>query len=127
MSVNFLRAFLAVVAMVAVSIATPVQAASYKELVSQGYKTGKLTRGPSGAQGWILSKDKTREFCLMTATSAYVGKAGMVAFTSAGRQVKIDRKVFESHAGSAGPLPQLEDLNAGRPSPDDVGVCRPVK
>ncbi|MGL4487877.1 MAG: hypothetical protein ACRCU5_00340 [Rhizobiaceae bacterium] len=103
-------------------------AESYSGLVKQGYKTGKLTKGPSGAYGWIVTDSKKKFFCKMNVASVYVGKTGMVSFTSSGRKISIDRKVFENAIGGPDPtIPQLEDLEAGRPNNRDVGACTPRK
>ena len=64
----------------------------------------------------------------MKAATAYVGKSGLVSFTSSGRQIKSNRKAFEAYIG--GPdktIPQLSDLKAGRPKERDVGKCLPLK
>jgi hypothetical protein len=107
---------------------SPSLAESYPSLIKQGYKTGKLSKNAAGAQGWTVSNGGTKYFCRMKTTMAYVGNNGMVAFTSAGREIKFDRKTFESHlGGSAGDLPLLSDLKAGRPGKKDVGGCSAVK
>jgi hypothetical protein len=103
-------------------------AESYPSLIKQGYKTGKLSKNAAGALGWTVSNGEKKYFCRMKATMAYAGSNQIVAFTSAGRLVKLDRKTFESHLGSsAGDLPQLSDLKNGKPRDGDVGSCAAVK
>jgi hypothetical protein len=103
-------------------------AESYSSLVKQGYKTGKLSKNAASAQGWTVSNGDKKYFCRMKATMAYEGSNQIVSFTSAGRQVKLDRKTFESHlGGSAGDLPQLSDLKSGKPRSGDVGSCAAAK
>jgi hypothetical protein len=103
-------------------------AESYSSLVKQGYKTGKLSKNAARAQGWTVSNGEKKYFCRMKVTMAYAGSNQIVAFTSAGRSVKLDRKTFESHLGSsAGDLPQLSDLKTGKPRNEDVGFCAAAK
>ena len=103
-------------------------AESYPSLAKQGYKTGKLSRNAAGAQGWTVSNGGTKYFCRMKVTMAYVGANGLVSILSNGRQIKLDRKTFESHlGGSAGDLPQLSDLKAGKLRSKDVGGCSAAK
>lgn len=113
------------------AISMPVSksmAQSYSSLVKQGYKTGKLSKNAAGAQGWTVSNGEKKYFCRLRASLAYVGATGLVSILSNGRQIKLDRKTFESHlGGSAGDLPQLSDLKAGRPGNKDVGGCAAAK
>jgi hypothetical protein len=103
-------------------------AESYPNLVKQGYKTSKLSKGPSGALGWIVTNGEKKFFCKMFVGSVYVGSTGMVGFTASGRKIPMDRKVFENAIGGPDPsIPQLEDLEAGRPNKRDVGPCTPRK
>ena len=121
------KALITVAVCVAISAATAAaaHAASYERLKSQGYETGQLTRAQSGAYGWILSGAGKRYFCRMDATVAYVGSTEMVAFTSSGRQIALDRAVYERSLGNKkAHVPQMSDLKAGRPDPRDVGRCR---
>jgi hypothetical protein len=105
----------------------PSFAASYSDLQSKGYHTGKLTRGASGSLGWVVSNGKEKFFCPMRVGVAYDGK-GMVGFTSSGRQISLDRKVYEQQVGGFDPsLPQLSDLRAGQPNARHVGSCHPVR
>ncbi len=106
---------------------THANAESYAALQGQGYKTSKLTRGASGSLGWFVVGGSTKFFCPMRVTTAQVGKTGLVGFTSSGKQVRLDRKVYEQHAGSASIYPQLSDLQAGRPRPQDVRACVPAR
>ncbi|WP_421857797.1 hypothetical protein [Oricola sp.] len=107
---------------------TAVQAASYKKLKSQGYATGQLTRAASGKHGWVVTGADKRYFCKMNATMAYVGSKKMVAFTSSGRQIPMDRAVFEKSLGNKKVrIPNISDLKAGRPDPRDVGRCSKMK
>jgi hypothetical protein len=103
-------------------------AESYSSLIKQGYKTGKLSKNAAGAQGWTVSNGDMRYFCRMRATMAYVGAAGLVSILSNGRQIKLDRKTFESHIGGPDPtIPQLSALKTGKLNARDVGGCAAVK
>jgi len=109
-------------------ISTQANAESYSRLQASGYKTGNMTRGASGSLGWFVTNGEKRFFCSSGVSLAYNGKNGMVGFTSSGRQITIERKVFEKRAGkNTKGIPQLSDLKAGRLQPSDVGSCRPVK
>ncbi|MBZ9670791.1 hypothetical protein [Mesorhizobium sp. ES1-3] len=106
----------------------PSNAESYSNLQSKGYKTSKLTRGASGSLGWFVSSGEKKFFCKMHVGMAYVGSTKMIGFTSAGAQVPLNRKVYESHAGGHDDaIPQLSDLKAGKPNTRDVGNCAPAK
>ena len=103
-------------------------AESYPGLVSQGYKTGKLSKNAAGAQGWTVSNGEKKYFCRMKATMAYVGGSGLVSILSNGRQIKLDRKTFEAGMGGPDPnIPQLSALKAGKPNDRDVGGCAAAK
>jgi hypothetical protein len=118
-----------IAAAIAVSLATTTaNAESYAGLQKQGYKTGKMSRGKSGAQGWVVSNGEKRFFCKLKSSMAYVGSSGLVSILTNGRQIKLDRKTFEAGIGGPDPdIPQLADLKAGRPSARDVGSCAPLK
>ena len=103
-------------------------AESYPSLVKQGYRTGKLSKNAAGAQGWTVSNGEKKYFCRMKATMAYVGGSGLVSILSNGRQIKLDRKTFESGIGGPDPnIPQLSALKAGKPNERDVSGCAAVK
>ncbi|MES0155731.1 hypothetical protein NKJ81_19280 [Mesorhizobium sp. M0018] len=106
---------------------TPSHAESYSNLQSKGYKTGKLSRGASGSLGWFVSNGEKKYFCRMRAARAYIGTTGMVAFTAAGRQISLDREVYEKYAGFDASIPQLSDLKAGKLNKQAVGNCGPAK
>jgi hypothetical protein len=108
--------------------ATPASAESYASLQKQGYKTGKMSRGASGAQGWVVTNGEKKFFCKLKASMAYVGSSGLVSILSNGRQIKLDRKTFEVGIGGPDPnIPQLADLKSGKPGARDVGSCSPQK
>ena len=76
----------------------------------------------------MLSKGDQQFFCRMRVSQAYVGRNGMVSFTSSGRMIKLDRATFEAAIGGPDPsIPRLEDLKAGRLRPENVGSCAPVR
>lgn len=107
---------------------TPASAESYSGLQMQGYKTGKMSRGTSGAQGWVVTNGEKKFFCKLKASMAYVGSSGLVSILSNGRQIKLDRKTFEAGIGGPDPnIPQLADLKSGKPDTRDVGSCSPQK
>lgn len=104
------------------------RATSYSKLIKKGYKVGKMQRGRSGKLGWYLTNGAEREFCNLNAVVVYVGKTGMAAFASSGRQIKMDRKAYESKTGGPNSkIPQLADLKAGRVHRRDVGRCTKVR
>lgn len=105
----------------------PSHAESYSNLQGKGYKTGKLSRGASGSLVWFVSNGEKKYFCRMRAAQAYVGSTGMVAFTAAGRQISLDRNVYEKYAGFDASIPQLSDLKAGKLNKRAVGNCSPAK
>lgn len=116
------------VAGIVIIAAVPASAESYSDLQSQGYKTGKMTNGASGALGWYVSNGQKKFFCKLRAANAYVGKPGMVGFTAAGRQIKMDRKTYEqSLGGPDASIPQLSALKAGKLEARHVGGCYPSK
>lgn len=117
----------AVIAVLFAMPLTPANAESYAALQGQGYKISKLTRGASGSLGWLMVGRGKKFFCPMRVATAQVGKTGLIGFTSSGKQVRLDRKVYEQHAGSASIYPQLSDLQAGRPRPQDVRACVPAR
>lgn len=123
------KSSLAAIAFLALVLpATQGHAESYPKLIEQGYKTSTMTRGASGSFGWKVSNGEKKYFCRLKASTAYVGSTGMVSLTSSGRQIKLDRKTFDSQIG--GPdanIPQLADLKAGKPKDRNVGVCSPIK
>lgn len=104
------------------------RAESFSRLAGQGYSVGPLAQGRSGGLGWVLSKGEQQFFCRMRVSQAYVGRNGMVSFTSSGRMIKLDRATFEAAIGGPDPsIPRLEDLKAGRLRPENVGSCAPVR
>ncbi len=104
------------------------QAESYSVLAKQGYATGKLSRGKSGAWGWVVGNGEKKFFCRMNVASAYVNKKEMVSFTASGRMLKIDRATYDRALGGPDPnKPYLKDLQAGRVKAADVGGCSPLR
>ncbi|WP_077961100.1 hypothetical protein [Ensifer adhaerens] len=104
------------------------QAESYSTLTNQGYATGKLSRGKSGAWGWVVGNGEKKFFCRMNVASAYVSKKEMVSFTSSGRMLKIDRATYDGMLGGPDPdKPYLKDLQAGRVKAAHVGGCSPLR
>ncbi|MFK0272816.1 hypothetical protein ACIQUG_04040 [Ensifer sp. NPDC090286] len=104
------------------------QAESYSALTKQGYTTGKLARGKSGAWGWVVGNGERTFFCRLNVASAYVNKKEMVSFTASGRMLKIDRATYDGALGLPDPnKPYLKDLQAGRVKPADVGGCSPLR
>lgn len=102
------------------------QAESYSALTKQGYTTGKLARGKSGAWGWVVGNGERTFFCRLNVASAYVNKKEMVSFTASGRMLKIDRATY-ALGGPDPNKPYLKDLQAGRVKPADVGGCSPLR
>ena len=109
------------------ALPTIASAESFPSLAEQGYSVGELGQGKSGGLGWVVSKGGEQFFCRMRASLAYVGEKDMVSFSKSGRIVTLNRAVFESSLGGRDPtLPQLADLQAGHPRPNDVGACSPL-
>jgi hypothetical protein len=107
---------------------TPALAESYAGLQKQGYKTSKMSRSASGAQGWVVTNGEKKFFCKLKASMAYVSSSGLVSILSNGKQIKLDRKTFEAGIGGPDPnIPQLADLKSGKPGARDVGSCSPQK
>jgi len=120
--------FVAATLVAVVATPTVANAASYPNLLKQGYSVGKLGPGKSGNLGWVLSNGDQKFFCRMNAGVAYAGKKDMVSFTTSGRMIKLDRAVFEASIGGPDPsIPQLADLKAGRAKPADVGACAALR
>ncbi len=103
-------------------------AASYKKLAGQGYKTGKLVKNRAGVSGWYVTNGKIRYFCKMKGGVFQVGKTGLIAHSSAGRVVKLDRRAFEDNLKRpATGLTQYSDAKAGRITPYDVKGCNKLR
>ena len=99
-------------------------AASYSDLVAQGYRTSTLTKSRGGSPGWIVSGGGKKYFCRLGASVVLSGKNGMVSITSSGRQIRLNKSAYEkATGGSDASLPHLENLKAGRPRPRDVRSC----
>lgn len=104
------------------------QAESYSTLTKQGYATGKLSRGKSGAWGWVVANGQKKFFCRMNVASAYVNRKEMVSFTASGRMLKTNRATYDDVIGGPDPnKPYLKDLQAGRVKAGDVGGCSPLR
>ncbi|MEI2302186.1 hypothetical protein [Ensifer sp. MJa1] len=104
------------------------QAENYTALSKQGYSTGKLSRGKSGAWGWVVASGEKKYFCRMNVASVYVDKKKMVSFTAAGLMLTIDRATYDDAIGGADPnKPYLKDLQTGRIKAADVGGCSPLR
>lgn len=106
--------------------ANAAEAASFKNLVADGYAVGPMSRGKSGSWGWVLSKGGAKSFCSLRASVAIKNGSTLVGFSSAGRIIDMDRKVYEAYAGKIS-RPLLSDLKAGRLGNEDVGACSKLK
>jgi hypothetical protein len=104
-----------------VAASTAALSASFESLVADGYKVAKMTRNAAGTSGWLVSNGKTKYFCRLDATMALT-KTKVVSMITGGRMIEIDRKAFEAKSSTDG-MPQLADLKAGKPRPEDVGAC----
>lgn len=123
---KFVGASLAVL-VACTALPTESQAAKYKSLTSKGYKTGKLTKNQAGMMGWYVAGEGKKFFCKMKVSQVYIGSTKMAQFTSSGRMITLNRKAFHESLGVKSlDLPQLKDLKAGRPRPQDVGYCGPA-
>jgi hypothetical protein len=99
-------------------------AASYKQLVSKGYKTSKMSKSASGAMGWYVTGKGKRFFCKMRGGAVYIGNSQMGVYSSSGRLIKTDRAAYHRSLGvKKTDAPQLKNLKAGRLRPGDVGTC----
>jgi hypothetical protein len=123
LSVSLVRLLIAL-SLLTLTVASSAQAATYSDLTRQGYRIGPLTQSRGGAPGWILSGGGKRYFCRLGVSMVLSGENGMVSITSSGRRIKADKAAYEAFRGGPNPnLPRLEDLEAGRPRPQDVGIC----
>ncbi|HEV7309151.1 hypothetical protein [Ensifer sp.] len=129
MTTSFKDMALAAAAVIVLALVPGVALAeSYTTLAKQGYSTGKLSRGKSGAWGWVVANGEKTFFCRMNVASAYVNKKEMVSFTAAGRMLKTNRATYDEAIGGADPnKPYLKDLQAGRVKAADVGGCSPLR
>jgi hypothetical protein len=127
MSISFRR--LALAASLGVAFVPGIaQAESYATLTKQGYATGKLSRGKSGAWGWVVSNGEKKFFCRLNVASAYINKKEMVSFAAGGRMLKIDRATYDEAIGGPDPnKPYLKELQSGRVKASDVGGCSPLR
>ena len=103
-------------------------AADYSGLKKKGYRTSSLTKNRGGSQGWIVSMGSERYFCRLITTIVIVDSKTMLAFSSSGSAIPLDRATFENSAGSAeGKFPLWSDIKNGRPEKRDVGACSKLK
>ncbi|MCM5556993.1 hypothetical protein [Pleomorphomonas sp. JP5] len=125
MGVRFLKG-LAIVAVLGVFVAPSVSSAETMDnLVRQGFKVSKLTNSKSGRLGWNVTKGDKTYFCPIGFASAYIDDKKMYGFSSSGRPISMDRKVYDSHIGGPDPnIPYWKDIKAGRLRPQDVDPCR---
>ncbi|MFZ1773627.1 MAG: hypothetical protein WAT78_06670 [Rhizobiaceae bacterium] len=107
--------------------ANAAEAASFKNLVADGYAVGPMSRGKSGSWGWVLSKGGAKSFCTSRVTAAIKNNTTYVLYTSAGRSFEINRGGAYERALGSTKLPLLSDLKAGRPRAEDVGACSKLK
>jgi hypothetical protein len=119
-----LRIILGAVALSAFA-STPALAVSFESLVGDGYKVSKMSRNAAGMSGWNVSKGDSKYFCKLDATQALT-KTTVVSLITGGRTINMDRKTFESRVSTEG-MPQMADLKAGKPRPQDVGSCSKQK
>ena len=64
----------------------------------------------------------------MITTIVIVDSKTMLAFSSSGSAIPLDRATFENSVGSAeGKFPLWSDIKNGRPEKRDVGACSKLK
>lgn len=124
MGVRFLKK-LAIIAALGVFVAPSVASAETMEkLVKDGFKVSKLTNSKSGRLGWNVTKGDRKYFCPIGFASAYIDDKNMYGFSSSGRPISMDRKVYDSYIGGPDPnIPYWKDIQAGRIRPGDVAPC----
>lgn len=99
-------------------------AADYESLAGEGYKAGKLTRGPNGKSGWFLSRGgDERYFCNRRAGLMYGGPTGIGNLDARDRFMPYNAAALKQLGADALDLPQLSDIEAGRLRSKDVGIC----
>ena len=84
---------LLVIAGALIPLIHPVEARaeSFSELTAKGATVGKMTRNPAGLSGWVVTSNGKTYFCKWNVSIAIVDAKTLVAFTSSGRMVKLDR------------------------------------
>jgi hypothetical protein len=103
-------------------------AKSMDSLVQDGFKVSKLTRGKSGLAGWYATKGDEKYFCPTRLALIYVDSKDMIALTTQGAQLTIDRKTFDDHIGGPDPtIPYWKDVVVGKVAPEHVKPCLPSK
>lgn len=127
MGVRFLKR-LAIVAALGLFVAPSVASAETMEkLVKDGFKVSKLTNSKSGRLGWHVTKDDRKYFCPIGFASAYIDDKKMYGFSTSGRPIAMDRKVYDDYIGGPDPnIPYWKDIQAGRLRPGDVDPCVPT-
>ena len=105
--------------------------ATYSDLKARGLKTSRL--GPnkenrSWGVGWYVSGGGERYWCAASSTTVRIGTDGFGVFAiSTGKVYEVDEQRFaNSLRRDTSDAPQLEDLKAGRPRPQDVNGCHKI-
>lgn len=101
---------------------------TYSDLKAMGYTTGKL--GPSreyprGGVGWYVSGKGERYWCVPQVSTVRIGDDRFGVFRLANGQVnEVDEQQFAKSLGrDTSDSPQLSDIKAGRPRPQDIKFC----
>lgn len=128
--VRFLHRFMLIAAVpLALSLASvPAYAESYLALQSKGFKTSKLGRNKAGLLGWTVSDGKTRYFCEWNTAITVVDSKTLMAISSSGRPITLNRAVYENQVGGPDPsMAMYSDIKAGRLKGNEVRSCRKLR
>lgn len=123
-----LKSFVVIATIGLFAAPTIANAESMEKLVQNGFKVSKLTQGKSGLAGWYLTKGDQKYFCPTRLGLVYVDSKKMLALSTQGRQVPMDRATFDAHIGGPDPnIPYWKDVLVGKVAPSHVNACLPSK
>ena len=126
MGIRFRNVVLVATALGMLAVPSMANAKSMESLVQDGFKVSKLTRGKSGLAGWYVTKGDQKYFCPIRLALAYIDDKDMMALTTQGAQMIIDRKTFDDYLGGPDPtMPYWKDVVVGKVRPGDAKPCLP--
>ncbi|MBS1166309.1 MAG: hypothetical protein H6R00_2334 [Proteobacteria bacterium] len=128
MGIRFRSVFWIVAALGMLAAPSIASAKSMDSLVQDGFKVGKFTRGKSGLAGWYATKDDQKYFCPARLSAIYVDSKNMIALSTQGSQITLDRATYDASIGGPDPhIPYWKDVLVGNVTPDHVNPCLPSK
>lgn len=110
-------------------LSVPASAANLDGLVSKGFAVSKLTKNSAGKLGWNLTKGSESYFCRMKNFGVITNGNGLIAFTAAGRTMKVDKQTYLKSLGRKEMpkgIPDYVDLKSGRIDGKVAGRCSKV-